>query len=342
MKHFEHYLNKVRKRVDESGNNYDLYSTTKNHTDIIVGDKVWSILGPFAGKDKFYGIVDDVQPTELFVTFYDVNTGKKVSASTQMVYDYIHKYPVNIKESSKLRSVTVEYSDGTKIDTSMAAHLTDDEIRDYYKIGKKFNLGNAPVDGDGNYGDNIQSVVDVIINETVNNISNEIKEIESEIQKLKDENAEGFAKDINKLKIKLVALKLMNTNESLKKSDLINILEKYTKWLVEGGKLEVENISELVNQFIGIPESVTNEGINVMSVAIPPVEEWIDIQENPTDAKKVKGFNYMGKTWAIRDKDLPMFKANWGKNVKFKYDSNRNPRFMDFAVVTDPVPVVIQ
>lgn len=45
-----------------------------------------------------------------------------------------------------LRSVKVTYDDGTVISTSMAAHLTDDEILDYFKIGKTFNIGDGPND----------------------------------------------------------------------------------------------------------------------------------------------------------------------------------------------------
>jgi hypothetical protein len=42
---------------------------------------------------------------------------------------------------TNLRSVTVTYSNGHIITTSMAAHLTDQEIKDYFKIGKVFNIG---------------------------------------------------------------------------------------------------------------------------------------------------------------------------------------------------------
>ena len=59
---------------------------------------------------------------------------------------YLNKVKKN--KINELRSVSVKYSDGTVINTDMASHLTDDEIRDYYKIGKQFNLGNAPVKGD--------------------------------------------------------------------------------------------------------------------------------------------------------------------------------------------------
>jgi hypothetical protein len=50
-----------------------------------------------------------------------------------------------------MRSVKVTYSDGTVINTSLAAHLTDKEIHDYFKVGKAFNLGNVT--------DNMQTVV---------------------------------------------------------------------------------------------------------------------------------------------------------------------------------------
>ena len=50
-----------------------------------------------------------------------------------------------------MRSARVTYSDGTVIRTSMAAYLTDKEIKDYFKIGKSFNIGIVD--------DNIQTVV---------------------------------------------------------------------------------------------------------------------------------------------------------------------------------------
>jgi len=49
----------------------------------------------------------------------------------------------SIKESkiNELRSVRVIYDDGTDYTTSMASGLTDDEINDYFKVGRKFNVG---------------------------------------------------------------------------------------------------------------------------------------------------------------------------------------------------------
>ncbi len=47
------------------------------------------------------------------------------------------------KEYPKLRSVKITYSDGSVIETSMAANLTDSEIKQYFRIGRTFNIGNV-------------------------------------------------------------------------------------------------------------------------------------------------------------------------------------------------------
>ena len=41
---------------------------------------------------------------------------------------------------SNLRAVKVTYSNGDVVRTSMAAHLTDKEILNYFKVGKWFNI----------------------------------------------------------------------------------------------------------------------------------------------------------------------------------------------------------
>ena len=61
-------------------------------------------------------------------------------------------------ESNKLRNVTVKFDNGNIINTDMAAHLSDDDINNYYKIGKEFNVGS-------NGKDKMSKVFDVIINE---------------------------------------------------------------------------------------------------------------------------------------------------------------------------------
>jgi len=42
-----------------------------------------------------------------------------------------------------LRSVKVYFDNGDTINTSMASTLSNEQIREYYKIGKYFNLGNV-------------------------------------------------------------------------------------------------------------------------------------------------------------------------------------------------------
>ena len=114
------------KKHNESDNN-KIYSSTKNHLGIKVGDKVYSILGPFAGKNKFYGIVDKVLPNELYVTFHDIKTQKIVSGSEQLVYDYVHLLNnKNIKDSIK---------EGLKITGEYEGKPEEVDLDDEYLIG---------------------------------------------------------------------------------------------------------------------------------------------------------------------------------------------------------------
>ena len=63
-----------------------------------------------------------------------------------------------ILNENELRSVRVTYTDGTVITTDMAAGLTDDQITNYFKIGKEFNLGWNTKTGEE---DNLQKVTKV-------------------------------------------------------------------------------------------------------------------------------------------------------------------------------------
>lgn len=64
----------------------------------------------------------------------------------------------SINEGGNLRTVKVTYSNGDSVTTDMAAGLSDEQIYDYFAVGKRFNLGN-PATG----GDNVQAVTDVEI-----------------------------------------------------------------------------------------------------------------------------------------------------------------------------------
>ena len=66
-----------------------------------------------------------------------------------------------LNEKSKLRSVRVTYDNGDVISTSMAAHLSDKQIKDYFKKGKQFNIGSGGKD-------KMAKVKDVEILENIN------------------------------------------------------------------------------------------------------------------------------------------------------------------------------
>ena len=59
------------------------------------------------------------------------------------------------KPENKLRSVLIIYSNGDFIPRNMASHLTDQEIRDYFSVGRYFNIGEV--------NDNMQKVKKCII-----------------------------------------------------------------------------------------------------------------------------------------------------------------------------------
>jgi hypothetical protein len=54
-----------------------------------------------------------------------------------------------------LRCAAVTYANGEIITTSLSSGLTDQQIKDYFAIGKKFNIGNVT--------DNVQAVTNVEI-----------------------------------------------------------------------------------------------------------------------------------------------------------------------------------
>ena len=49
-------------------------------------------------------------------------------------------------KKSKVDYVDVHYSDGSKMSTSMNPNLKDSEIKDYFKVGRAFNIGEGPLD----------------------------------------------------------------------------------------------------------------------------------------------------------------------------------------------------
>jgi len=64
----------------------------------------------------------------------------------------------------KLRAAKITFENGDTITTSLASDLTDEDIYDYYKIGKTFNIGNVK--------DNLQKVADVEILREIKKMEN--------------------------------------------------------------------------------------------------------------------------------------------------------------------------
>jgi hypothetical protein len=95
------------------------------------------------------------------------------------------------KINEKLRGVKVIFENGEEIVTDING--TDEEIKDYYRIGKTFNLGNAPVQGDGNYGDNMQKVKEVII------LDNHTNEPDKDVTTVEEAVQQMFIYDKNEL-----------------------------------------------------------------------------------------------------------------------------------------------
>ena len=55
-------------------------------------------------------------------------------------------YPYNLYDYAPLRSVRVTYDNGFVQNTSMASGLSDQDIRDYFKVGREFNIGSGEHD----------------------------------------------------------------------------------------------------------------------------------------------------------------------------------------------------
>lgn len=99
--------------------------------------------------------VTPVRPTEAGLALLD--TFVEMIVDEDMVFDFndpesiaddintsLHYDRMDLGES--LRHVRVTFDDGNVIDTNMAAGLSDEEIKDYYAIGKEFNVGDGEHD----------------------------------------------------------------------------------------------------------------------------------------------------------------------------------------------------
>lgn len=132
----------------------------------------------------------------------------------KMVYNFIKNNDVDqeekkhlymqtaLSEETELRSVKVHFENGDTINTNMAKGVSDEEIKDYYKVGKTFNLGN----GDKDKLTKVKSVEILKENINIDSILNKLNEesqhpaitnlnrIKSENEKMENE----YFKDLNK------------------------------------------------------------------------------------------------------------------------------------------------
>ena len=91
------------------------------------------------GKELLQITADDVFPGEIKETKELLAYEKKINVED--ITTKIVEAKLNKKAENDLRSVKVSFEDGNVLSTNMASHLTDEEIKDYYEIGKEFNIG---------------------------------------------------------------------------------------------------------------------------------------------------------------------------------------------------------
>lgn len=151
------------------------------------------------------------------------------------------------EENKPLRSVRVEFENGDSYNTSMASHLTDEEIHDYFKVGAILNIGLGP-------NDNMQTISNCVILDSQSEPSQEPVMSESNtnshdfIMEYRDELKDAL------LQAKAVSDCLSNISEEQHatiQQKLESILSRYDdyieKLLYRGGRLTV---TELVDAAI--------------------------------------------------------------------------------------------
>jgi ribosomal protein L37AE/L43A len=140
------------KPQDSQGNDINLKALVKN----LEGTKSGRVMGlGDDGKGNLIVRVEWAWPLDMKYT-----APEEMGMIPEMPSNLIVQ-GLNEEGRSNLRGVEVTYADGTVIPTSMAAHLSDEDINNYFTPGKLFNIGNVE--------DNMQAVQSVnIIRENMN------------------------------------------------------------------------------------------------------------------------------------------------------------------------------
>ena len=163
------------------------------------------------------------------------------------------------KMEEGLRSVKVIYQDGTEIVTSMSGKLTDDEIRDYFKVGKRFNLGSAGKD-------KMVAIKQVKILENVESVSEEPLDFFESLNNVRESVVcEGFKKG-DRVKISVPSSSDMSKYNRMRGVIITDIGDDfYTIKLSNGdGEFKKESL-DFFESLNNIRESVLSEDLKVDS-----------------------------------------------------------------------------
>lgn len=69
-----------------------------------------------------------------------------------------------------------------------------------------------------------------------------------------------------------------------------------------------------------VNDTFENDKSNMIMMEIPPEEEWFTFKNSIIP----KGIEYMDNTYFIKTKDVPFFRDNIGKLVKFNYMNGKH------------------
>ncbi len=259
------------------------------------GDKVFTILGPQAGKDKYYGIV---QTPILYqypdyvcsVTFYDINTNKRVGITDEYAIDYLHRldgqkiYYSQLKQNEKLDKPGKE-----DIDIN-----NDGEVNksDFYLLNRRRKRKKA-------IKENLE-----------NSLPAKAEQIYFMFNTLTSLYDEGYL------------------NEDLSLRDKYD-LEDVNDNAVEFGNQTFGSMEEFINfinsckNIINNTQTVNNitESYNIMSLIVPKKSEWFKVNDSNNE---YYAFKFLGNVYAIQQDNLQFIINNIGKYIKFKTQESVN------------------
>ena len=82
----------------------------------------------------------------LLASYKNCQTGFTPDRAEWLEYSHAIFFLSRMEFFAPLRVIKVYYSNGDTISTSMAAHLTNEQMTDYFKVGRVFNVGSGEHD----------------------------------------------------------------------------------------------------------------------------------------------------------------------------------------------------